>query len=117
MSNLKKNRVITWPTTSYFTFKDLYSINPQFDKEITLRVRLAKEVESGKVAEIGAIPGGLRRPPKVYALTPVSQITLDKADANGVSINYDVNSAVNTIPINPKSSNFVLSGIRPNVNV
>ena len=45
----RKNRTIlnvNWPKTPYFTIEELWILNPQF-VNITLRVRLTKEIEKG----------------------------------------------------------------------
>lgn len=96
----KNNRAVIWPTSTYFTFNDLHKLNPEFDKKITLRVRLANAIEEGNVAEIGSIPGGQGRPPKVYVLTPVTQIALDKAEANGILVPGEAKNLINVVTIN-----------------
>lgn len=69
-----KFKTITWPTASLFTIRDLHRLNPRF-LEITLRVRFAKEIEKGRVAEIGSLGtgGGMGRPQKVFTFTPITQ--------------------------------------------
>lgn len=102
----KNNRAVTWPTSTYFTFDDLHNLNPEFDKKITLRVRLANAIGEGKVVEIGSIPGGQGRPPKVYVLTPVTQIALDKAEANGISVPGEAKKLINVVTVNRPVSTF-----------
>lgn len=89
MSKTRKNKtnlVVEWPDAAYFTIAELWALNNKF-KEITLRVRLTNAIEDGKVAEIGSIPGGDGgRPRKVFALTPVTKIVLDKAESLGVTL-------------------------------
>jgi len=80
----KTNLNVEWPTESFFTIKDLWKVNPQF-VNITLRVRLTKAISTGQVVEIGNKTGGQGRPEKVFALTPVSQETLDAAKGQGIS--------------------------------
>lgn len=109
MKTNKNNRTINWPTTSYFTFENLLELNPSFDKKITLRVRLANAIESGTVAEIGTVPGGHGRPPKVYALTPVTQIVLDKAESDGLTIPGESRKLVNVANINSPTKTTTLS--------
>ena len=101
-----KYKTVTWPTSTYFTFKDLLKINSNFNKEITLRVRLSDAIESGKVVEIGSIPGGLRRPPKVYTMVPVTQIALDKAEADGISVLGEARKLINVINVTQPVTNF-----------
>ena len=69
----KRIKTITWPTTSLFTIRDLHRLNPRF-LEITLRVRFAKEIEKGRVAEIGSLGngGGMGRPQKVFTFIPIT---------------------------------------------
>jgi hypothetical protein len=113
----KTNQVVTWPTVSLFSIKELHRLNPKF-VEITLRVRLGKAIESGKVVEIGSIPGEKGRPQKVFSMTPVTQLTLNKARAEQINLvdNADrlihVMSVANQPPkpqINPISSPAVLA--------
>jgi len=87
MSNKKEKIGMVWPKTSYFTIKELIPLNPQIPVEITLRSKLANAINLDKVvAEIGFIPGGKGRPPKVYAMTPVTKLTLDKAEASNIQL-------------------------------
>jgi hypothetical protein len=82
----KTNLVVQWPTAPYFTIiDDLFPLQPEV-KKITLRVRLAKEIEAGRIAEIGTKTGAQGRPKKVYAFTPVPQTTLDLARANRITL-------------------------------
>lgn len=106
VSNSKSSRVVNWPTSTYFSFDDLLNLNPSFQKKITLRVRLANAIEDGTVAEIGSVPGGQGRPPKVYVLTPVTQIALDKAEADGVSVPGEAKKLVNVVNVNRPVSTF-----------
>jgi hypothetical protein len=80
----KTNLVVEWPQSSeYFTIQSLNKNNSSF-KEITLRVRLNKEISNGKVQLIGTLKGVHGRPENVYALTPVSKELMEKAKTNGV---------------------------------
>lgn len=81
----KTNLVVNWPTTDYFTIEDLWALNPEFIN-ITLRVRLTKELEKGVVAEIGCKTGGQGRPKKVFALTPIRRSVLDLARTNNITL-------------------------------
>ena len=81
----KTNQVVTWPTVALFSIKELHRLNPKFI-EITLRVRLAKKIEAGEVVEIGCIPGEKGRPQKVFSLTPVTELTLNKARAEKINL-------------------------------
>lgn len=100
----KTNQVVTWPTATLFTIKELHRLNPKF-VEITLRVRLSKAIEGAKVAEIGSVPGEKGRPQKVFSMTPVTQNTLNKARAEHINLvdNADklvqVISVTNSVPV------------------
>ena len=75
-----KNKTIKWPTSQTFTLKEVFTLNPS-EKEITMRVRITKEKEAGKIAELGAITGNMGRPTKLYAFTPLTPTILAKAKA------------------------------------
>ena len=97
----KKNKTkqsVVWPSTSYFTIKELYSLNLKF-VPITLRVRLTNAIEEGKIAEIGSVPGGKGRPQKVFALTPVTQIVLNKAEAASINLVDNAKKLVNVVSV------------------
>ena len=94
----KTNQSVVWPTTVYFTIADLHKLNPKF-VNITLRVRLANAIESGEVAEIGWVPGGKGRPPKVFSLTPVLQTTLSKLKTDGINLVDNAEKLVNVINV------------------
>ena len=97
----KSSQLLNLPKTTYYTLQDVFDINPQFnDIFITVRVRHTKMIEAGKVVEIGSIPGGKGRPPKVYAVTPVTQITLAKARANNINLVDNADKLVNIINVN-----------------
>ena len=81
----KTNQVVAWPTATLFTIQELHRLNPKF-VNITLRVRLSNAILAGKVAEIGSIPGEKGRPQKVFSLTPVSKLTLDKARSEQINL-------------------------------
>jgi hypothetical protein len=51
-------------------------------------------VETKAVAEIGLVPGGKGRPPKVYALTPVTKTILAKAEQDGIIMADNANILV-----------------------
>ena len=80
----KTNLNLVWPKTPYFTIEDLHSLNADF-VNITLRVRLTKQIEAGVIAEIGSVPGGQGRPRKVFALTPVTDATLELAKSQQIT--------------------------------
>lgn len=88
MKQTRKNRTnqtVIWPSTPYFTIQELHNLNPKF-VNITLRVRLTKAIEAGKVAEIGSIPGEKGRPQKVFTQIPVTQNVLSKARQDGINL-------------------------------
>lgn len=74
-------------------------MNTHFNAEITIRVRHTKMIEDGKVAEIGAVAGGKGRPQKVFAVTPVTQILLNKAKAENINLVDNADKLVNAINV------------------
>jgi hypothetical protein len=84
----KTNLTITWPSSAFFTIKDLFSINPNF-VEITMRVRVKNEIEQGKVKEIGVRQNGKGRPENIYVLSPVTSTTIDKAKDAGINLHSE----------------------------
>lgn len=106
MKNTRKNKtnqVLNMPKTPYYKLQELFALNPQFNAEITIRVRHTKEIEAGRVAEIGSMPGGKGRPLKVYAYTPVSQATLNRAKASGMNPVDNVEKLINAISVTSPS--------------
>lgn len=86
MSTSNKNKTVKWPSSLFFDFKtDMVNENPLFI-DITLRTRLMQAIKDGKVAEVGSVAGSHGRPRKMYALTPVTSETLDKAEADGITL-------------------------------
>jgi hypothetical protein len=88
----KTKQVIMWPShDSYFTIDSLVEENPHMltssGSDITLRVRLNKAVsEENLVAIIGQKNCGKGRPQLVFAMRPVKQSAIDKAKADGISL-------------------------------
>jgi len=80
----KTKQTVTWPKNVIFTFKQLLEQNSHFDKEITLRVRLAKAQDEGTVIELGTKNFGKGRPLSVYSMAPVSTKTIEQAKNDGV---------------------------------
>ena len=86
----KTNQVVTWPTCNeYFTIDSLIETNQHMltssGSDITLRVRLTDLLENKKqAARIGTYNRGKGRPKNAYAMTPVTQMALDKAKADGI---------------------------------
>ena len=95
------SRVLNFPTTAYYTIQDLIDKNPHFNKDITIRVRHTRAIESGEVVEIGRVTGGKGAPPKVYAKTPITDALLEKATRNGIQLADDVKSLVNVMTVTP----------------
>lgn len=100
----KTNQVLNMPKTTYYTLKELFDSNTHFNAEITVRVRHTKMIEDGKVAEIGAVAGGKGRPQKVFAVTPVTQIVLNKAKANNINLVDNADKLVNAINVTTPSA-------------
>lgn len=113
MSNTSKknNTDINWPTTEYFTTKDLFDKNPN-KVHITLRSKLSKRIEEDSVTVIGIFPAKIGRPTNVFAYTPVSKATIDKAVENGMIFPDSVTERV----VSPVSINDVSSVISPTKN-
>jgi hypothetical protein len=72
--------VINFPEV--FTVSDIKKQHPE-SVEITLRFRINKAVEDGKVVAIAKIPRQIGRPALVYATAPVTQEKRDAAVAMG----------------------------------
>ena len=83
------NLILTIPSKSFFTMEDLIESNKSFKKEITLRTRFKKEVESGKVKFIGTLNVSLGRPKNVYAVPPVLSTTIEAAKAATVILHSE----------------------------
>jgi hypothetical protein len=99
MSKIRKNKTnlsVTWPTTPFFTIEELHRLNPKFIN-ITLRVRLASCIEEKIIAEIGSVPGGKGRPKKVFCVTPVTKITLDRAAKEDVTLVDNAEKLINVL--------------------
>lgn len=105
----KTKQVVTWPTATLFTIKELHRLNPKF-VEITLRVRLSKAIEDRKIAEVGSIPCEKGRPRKVFAMTPVTQATFDMALKDGISPVDNYKSLINIV------SAMTSSKLKPSIN-
>lgn len=99
----RTNQVVTWPTTPYFTIRELHNLNPKF-VNITLRVRLTNAIEAGQIAEIGSVPGGKGRPQKVFAKTPVTQNVLAKARQDGISMVDNADKLVVSVTVTPANN-------------
>jgi len=118
----KTNQSVIWPTTPYFTITDLARLNPKMltvsGSDITLRVRLTKAIESGSIAELGAIPGGKGRPKKIFAMTPVTQNVLNKAKQDSINLVDNADKLVHVINVAPRTSNTITPSVNtPNLSV
>jgi hypothetical protein len=78
----KTNLSLTWPVMDFFNHQDLKNSNPDF-VDITLRVRVKAEIESGKIKDIGVLHNGKGRPKNVYAMS-VNSSVIEKAKQAGV---------------------------------
>ena len=107
MNETRKNKSkqsVNWPSTSYFTIIELLkNHNPSF-KEITLRVRLTNAITSGKVVEIGTVPGGKGRPQKVFCLAPATPNILNKAIQNNIVLVESVEKIINVVNVSPREN-------------
>jgi hypothetical protein len=107
----KTNLTVQFPKTAFFTIEDLLALNAEFIP-ITLRVRMNNFREDGTVAEIGYLPGGKGRPKKVFCLTPVTKITLEKARQQNVTLIDNAEKLVNVISVTtnqPQTSSPVVT--------
>ena len=88
----KTKQVIVWPShETYFTIDTLIEQNNHMlttsGSDITLRVRLNKAVtEENLVAVIGQRNSGKGRPQLVFAMRPVKQSAVEKANTDGISV-------------------------------
>jgi hypothetical protein len=99
----KTKQLVTWPSSPYFTFNELLEANPHFTKKITLYVRLTNARDNGNLLEIASQPGNAGRPPKVFAITPLTTLTLDKAEKAGLTLVENIRSKVGRTPVSAKS--------------
>jgi hypothetical protein len=103
----KTKQSIAWPSQDlYFTIDSLVEANPHMltasGSDITLRVRLNKAVsEENLVAIIGQKNCGKGRPQLVFAVRPVKQTAIDKAKADGISL--DMPKIMNVMEISTHS--------------
>lgn len=103
----KTKQVISWPAPEgYFTIDSLVEANPHMltssGSDITLRVRLNKAVgEEDLVAVIGQKNCGKGRPQLVFAMRPVKQSSIDKAKADGISL--DMPKIMTVMEISPQT--------------
>jgi hypothetical protein len=96
------------PAAGIYTIEELCGSNPEF-VEITLRVRLKKFVNDGKVLELGTLHMTKGRPKLVCATSPVSEATMKAAVDAGVMFNEKYN-----IPLlNIKDSVPARAGVTP----
>jgi hypothetical protein len=103
----KTKQIISWPAPeSYFTIDGLVEANPHMltssGSDITLRVRLNKAVsEEDLVAVIGQKNCGKGRPQLVFSMRPVKQSSIDKAKADGISL--DMPKIMTVMEISPQA--------------
>lgn len=97
----KTRQELTLPASGHYTIDELCASNVNF-VVITLRVRLKKLVNEGKVIELGTIHMAKGRPKIVCATAPVSESTINAARTAGVDFcekyNVPVLNINSTIP-------------------
>jgi hypothetical protein len=110
----KTNQTVTWPT-NIFTIKELNGVNPEF-VEITLRTRLKKALESGKVKEMGVLHNGKGRPTIVFVYGVPTESHIDDAKTRGVILKDGL--VVNVLNVNQGStpSSDVVITVKTDVN-
>lgn len=102
----KTNQNVSWPSFSeYFTIDSLIKANQHMitssGSDITLRVRLSDAITKKKtVAAIGTLNCGKGRPKLAFAMTPVTQTSLDKAKSEGIML-LDDTKLVTIMEIKP----------------
>lgn len=102
----KTNQVIMWPGhDGYFTIDSLVKLNPHMltssGSDITLRVRLSDAITKKKtVVAIGTFNRGKGRPTLAFAMTPVTQTSIDKAKDDGIML-IDETKLVTIMEIKP----------------
>lgn len=99
---------ITWPNVPYFTIEQLQKSNKSI-VEITLRVKLNKEIEEGRAVFIGQIMGNAGRPKKVFAVTPVTQKVLDTANHDGIMLSEKAHLLVKAVQVSHGTSDTSIS--------
>jgi len=114
----KTKQTVLWPShDEYFTIADLVALNPNMltsapkPSDITLRVRLNKAIteEPYEVAVIGQKNCGKGRPKLIFAMRPVKQSAIDKAKADGISI--DSNKLITVMQISTQTSTPVVTPV------
>lgn len=90
---MKIKKQLILPTTQTFVLKDIFTLNPS-EKEITARVKFTRIKESGKVTELGCRSGGMGRPTKVFAFTPITKIMIAKAKSEKINLADGVESSI-----------------------
>ncbi len=123
----KTKQVVSWPSTdTYFTIEDLVSLNQHMltssGSNITLRVRLSNAVSPNDgsipiVAEIGQKNLGKGRPQKAYAMRPVKQSAINKATADGISVDVPKIMPIMEISVQPNVMPTPTQVPTPNTNV
>lgn len=99
------NRDLSLPASAatYFTIQDLVKLNSNLltasKSDITIRVKLTKKIEDGKVVEIGSLTGGKGRPQKVFVVAPVTQLVINKAKADSINLVDNADKLVNAINV------------------
>ena len=81
------NQTVNYPShDEYFTIKSMLELNPNM-VPITLRVRLQNAVSKEKtVSIIGSKNSGKGRPTLAFSMCPVSNIAIQKAMKDGITL-------------------------------
>lgn len=95
MSMRKNNtkQVIDYGSKVIFTIQELIQKNPTI-KTITLRDKLNKDINRGKVSDLGVIPGNQGRPQKVFSMSPVTKIVVDLAESKGIVVHDSIKDSI-----------------------
>ena len=97
MYDSKMKKSLTWPNKSHFVIKDLFALNPT-EKDITMRTHVDGAKKLNEIVAIGTVPGFQGRPQLVYAYTPVTKITIERAKADGYVIDNE-DKIINVVDI------------------
>lgn len=85
---MKKNRVVNYPSNT-FTIDELAETNKHFIP-ITLRSRLTKAIDQGKVIKIGTLVKKMGRPKMLLARAPITDDHIKEANEKDVTFNENL---------------------------
>lgn len=113
-SKNKSEYSLNMPAMPYYSIQDIFDLNAGI--KVTVRLEHTKMVDSGKVVCIGTLTGGKGRPPKAYALTPVTKLTIDKAKADQINLIDYADRLINVIDVSVKKTALLVNMREPVMN-